>query len=164
MEYMEGEPKPSFDLSRIRHIIDARTVGSTTVTRTTHLLQYLYEVAEPRTSYDDPLTYLLDYLPRVNDLDKWVEDNEPMIDELKRQDPRDWHTDRYDLEQDIAPFATSAWMQTSIEACRMMSLSPELVRANIALKMLYRQASQDYSDVQAELRQQALNPPANPAA
>lgn len=146
-------PHNVLDLSTIRKLIDHKVQGSTKNSRTTSLLEYFFEISKPLTVDEDPLYSFERFLPPS--LGSFTVDHEALIDDLLRQDSKDYYSDRFDLHEVTAQFSESAWMQTSLEACRIMSINPELDRANVTLRLIYRDAYFTYIDDVVDRRKES---------
>ncbi len=146
MTHQDNSPSAELDLSEIRRLSSARGAGNTPITRTASLLQYLLETSVQSSSEDDPIHGLVDYLPETDHFPEWVEEHNAEIENLKRENPKEKFSDRYYLEQETEEFRTSSWLSLSAEACRRISLDNELLRANIAIKLMYQRASMDQAD------------------
>ena len=151
MERIEQNPVYEFDLHTLRNLCDSKAVGSTKATRTTKILTYLFEVSQGSVTPEDPLHSLEDYLPSLDELPSWIDRNLDSIEKLNHQDPRDYMTDRYDLDEYTAQFSESAWLRTSYETRRILSLNPDIERANVALRLLYLEAYTNRNDVISDL-------------
>jgi hypothetical protein len=121
----------------LRGLLDRRQLGSTAEHRVVSVLEFCMISEVDGT---DELTALARYFPHGEDLLLWYKENIMLIDQLRREDKRDYFTDRWDLEEAAKEHTGSTWLMNISEAVKMLPLDPEVANADIAMKLLYIQA------------------------
>lgn len=141
-------------LQSLRAILDRRQLQSTPERRTVAIIQLimtesLYE--------DDSLQPLLPFIPKPEQLTGWYAARRQKIDQLRTEDRHKDYTYRYDLEQDVVPYADSAWISLSKRITSHLSMSTEAGNADIAIKLMCQEAVASYQDTLHELGQVAAH-------
>lgn len=125
----------------LRGMLDKRAVGSTSERRVVSVLQFCMSTEFP---VFDRASAFASFFPQGNDLLEWYHNNLPDIDKLRREDKRDYFTDRWDVEEAAKQYSDSVWLKNVSEAVRMLPLDPEVANADIAMKLLYIEAFDAY--------------------
>ncbi len=93
---------------------------------------------------DDPLVEIVEYFPKSTEIEGWVSNNQRKISSLRRENPRDYFTNRYDLEELIDDrFAKSRWIENCQHGSRLLPFNEEVAEATIVVKLLYEQADRE---------------------
>ncbi len=130
-------------LTYIRNTLDKRTIGQNHDSRVLKLARFLMTSTYPE---EDALTFLAPHFIPDTELNNWYNNNSKKIYELRKQSPKDYRTDRYDLENDIIELHSSKWLQNAVICEQLFPLNPEALDATLVVKSLYRLANNSYND------------------
>lgn len=137
-------------LSYVRGVLDKRQHDTNYALRVSKLVGFLMssEYGE-----EDVLSSLSPFMPNGTGIDDWYEKNQDRMKELMRQDPRGRMTDRFDIEEEAQAVGEgSKWYQNTVEVRRLFPLQDEVIEASLVVKLLYKEANDDYHDLIAEQR------------
>jgi len=142
---MEGYQE---SIQHIRGVLDKKQSSSTHSTRVFELVRFMMTTPVDN---DPILQQLHPHIPDGFAIENWYQEHATSFMTMRTQDHNDWRTDRHDLEQEATAIAQdSVWFENTNIAKNMFPLNPEITEAGIAIRCLYIEANEQYTDLQAE--------------
>lgn len=122
----------------MRSCLDKKQIGSTTAERVSKIASFFMSSSFDQ---DDILHSISYYFPKNNELESWYLSNLRQIKKLSKESPKDYFSDRYDLEEDLSRYKNSSiWVYNAENGIKIMPLDPEVNEASVMIKMLYKEA------------------------
>lgn len=125
-------------LRYLRSSLDKKQVNCTSAERISKIANFFMSSSFDK---DDILTTISPFFPKSDEIIPWYKDNAIEIQRLRRQDPKNYFTDRFDLEEESLKYQNSSiWMYNAQEGLKLMPLESEVNEAVLVVKILYKDA------------------------
>ncbi len=125
-------------LSYMRSCLDKKQVGSTTAERVSKIASFFMSSSFDQ---DDILHSISSYFPKNDELESWYIANSFEIRRLSKESPKNYYSDRFDLEEELSAYKNSSiWLHNVENGLKIMPLDPEVSEASMIVKMLYKEA------------------------
>ena len=147
-------------------LLDKKPAGSTPQRRVVNVLEFLM-TTEPQPLDKDALEELAPFFIKGDDLREWYRVNAGLIHAVVHENPDDIYTVRYDVEKRLEGWDKSSWLRNCKIGRDLFPFSPDLLQAEMAMKLLYIDAMDTYESYRSTLADQESNDETslgNPAA
>lgn len=147
--------RPGFDqkISRVRAIIDHRNIDYNPKTRVFALVELITENPKTIPKTDVLVSSgLLRFMPDAKgtqSVREWITERQTTIKTLATQNPRDYKTNAYDLFEETRGYGESVFLAESSHLMSGFFSEPCIREADIAIRLMYREAQGQLQNEQA---------------